>query len=240
LIDARLAQHDSGTPYYVGFFAPNMKGGVIITGAPSVQYADFGDKNKQLDYLASRLFGGGGPHGIFIKTIGAGLAYSNGIRGNIAAGRLGYYAERTPEIPQTVKFVINTIKSSPRDASLADYTIAQAFGEFRSSQTYETRAEAMAADLADGQPSDQVRKFRESILELRKDPALGNTLFDRKDAVYARAIPGYGSVRARDVAEGVYFAIGADKQLDAFDQYIKAAEPDTKLYRLYARDYWMR
>jgi len=238
-IDARLAQHDSGTPYYVGLFAPNMKGGVIITGVPSVQYADFGDKNKQLDYLASRLFGGGGPHGIFIKTIGAGLAYSNGIRGSISGGRLGYYAERTPEIPQTVKFVINTIKGSPRDASLADYTIAQAFGEFRSSQTYETRAEAMAADLADGQPPEQVRKFRESILELRKDPALGNTLFDRKDAVYARAIPGYGSVRARDVAEGVYFAIGADKQLDALDQYLKGLEPDTKLYRVYARDFWM-
>ena len=238
-IDARLAQHDSGTPYYVGFFAPNMKGGVIITGVPSVQYADFADKNKQLDYLSSRLFGGGGPHGIFIKTIGAGLAYSNGIRGNIAAARLGYYAERTPEIPQTVKFVINTIKSSPRDTTLADYTIAQAFGEFRSSQTYETRAEAMAADLADGQPPEQVRKFRESILDLRKDPALGNTLFDRKDAVYARAIPGYGSVRARDVADGVYFAIGPDKQLDALDQYVKGLEPDTKLYRVYARDFWM-
>ena len=238
-IDARLAQHDSGTPYYAGLFAPNMKGGVVITGVPSAQYADFGDKQKQIDYLSSRLYGGGGPHGVFIKTIGAGLAYSNGIRGSIAQGRIGYYAERTPEIPQTLKFVIDVIKTSPRDTSLVDYTIAQAFGDVRASSTYETRAESMAADLADAQPADQVRKFRESILELRKDPSLGDKLFDRKDAVYARAIPEYGSTRPRDVADGVFFAIGPDKQLDALDQYIKAAEPDTKLYRLYARDFWM-
>jgi len=238
-IDARLAQHDSGTPYYVGLFAPNMKGGVIITSTPSAQYADFGDRQKQIDFLSSRLYGGGGPHGIFIKTIGAGLAYSNGIRGNLTAGRIGYYAERTPELPQTLKFVVSTIRNSPRDTTLVDYTIAQAFGEFRSSQTYETRAEAMAADLADAQPPDEVRKFRESILQLRKDPSLGDALFERKDVVYAQAIPGYGGVRARDVADSTYFAIGPDKQLDAFDQYIKAAEPDTKLFRLYARDFWM-
>ncbi len=238
-IDARLAQHDAGTPYYVGLFAPNMKAGVIITSVPSVQYADFADKQKQIDYLASRLYGGGGAHGVFINTIGAGLAYSNGIRGSISGGRIGYYAERTPEIPQTLRFVTNLIKSGPRDTSLVDYTIAQVFGEFRSSQTYETRAEAMAADLADGQPADEVRKFRESILELRKDPTLGNTLFDRKDEVYARAIPEYGSVRARDIANAQYFAIGPEKQLDALDQYIKAKEPDTKVYRLYVRDFWM-
>jgi Zn-dependent M16 (insulinase) family peptidase len=240
-IDARLRARDATAiePVYVGLFAPNMKGGVVITSVPSAHYSDFADKDKQLDYLASRLYGGGGPHAVFIKTIGAGLAYSNGIRGGLSGARIGYYAERTPEIPQTLKFVTNIIKTSPRDPSLADYTIAQAFGEFRASQTYETRAEAMAADLADQQPPAQVRSFRESILELRKDPTLGDQLFDRKDKVYARAIPGYGGVRGRDVKDAVYFAIGPDKQLDAFDAYIKAAEGDEKLFRLYARDYWM-
>ncbi len=239
-IDARLAEHDSGAPYYVGLFAPNMKGGVIITSVPLAHYSDFADRQKQIDFLSSRLYGGGGAHGIFIRTIGAGLAYSNGIRGSLSDGRIGYYAERTPEIPQTLRFVIDTIKGSPRDTSLVDYTIAQAFGEFRSSQTYETRAEAMAANLADGMPPDEVRKFRESILELRKDPKLGDLLFDRRDAVYARAIPEYStSVHARDVANAQYFAIGPDKQLDAFDRYIRAAEPDTRLFRLYARDFWM-
>jgi hypothetical protein len=185
------------------------------------------------------LHSGYGAHGVFLKTLAAGLAYSNGLRANVQSGRNGYYAERTPEIPQTVKFVVETLKTAERDPRLADYAIAQVFGESRAAGTYETRAEGMANDLADGQPPDQVRKFRASVLELRKDPNLGNTLFDRKDAVYGRVLPGY-NVKGKDVADAVYFTIGADKQLDAWESYLRAAEgAETKLYRLYPRDFWM-
>ena len=215
-----------------------MQGGVILTSVPSVHYADFAAKEGQLDYLSSRLFSGAGAHGVFAKTIAAGLAYSNGIRGGIGGGRVGYYAERTPEIPQTVKFVVDTVKTAERDLTLADYTIAQVFAENRGAGTYENRAEGMANDLADNQPPEQVRAFRASILELRKDPKLGETLFDRKDAVYGRILPGY-NVKGKDVADGLYFTIGPDKQLDAWEGYLKNAEgPETKLWRLYPRDYW--
>lgn len=237
LIDARLLARDpeAKNPQQVGLLAPNMKGGVIITSVPSAQFSDFGDREQQLDYLASRLFAGYGAHGVFLKTIGAGLAYSNGMRGSIASGRIGYYAERTPELPQTVRFVIGEVKGSPRDTKLADYVVAQVFGENRGAGSYESRAEGMATDLADGQPSEMVRKFRQSILELRKDPKLGQILFDRKDAVYARFIPGYG---AKVAGGGVYFVIGPDKQLDAWDQYVRSAG-EGGLQRLYGRDFWM-
>ena len=139
--------------------------------------------------------------------------------------------------PQTVRFVVNELKNAPRDPKLADYAVAQVFGEFRSAATYENRAEGIAADLADKQPPEQVRAFRESILTLRKDPNLGNVLFDRKDAVYGRFLPGY-NVKAADVAGGEYFVIGPDKQLDAWEQYVKSADGAT-LCRLYGRDFWM-
>ncbi len=239
LIDSRLLQRDPTAinPVYVGLLAPNMKGGVILTSVPGVQYSDVNDRQKQLDFLASRLHAGYGAHGIFLKTIGAGLAYSNGLRASVASGRMGYYAERTPELPQTVRFVVNELKSAPRDPKLADYAVAQVFGEFRSAATYENRAEGMAADLADNQPPEEVRAFRQSILELRKDPNLGNELFDRKDAVYGRFIPGY-NVKAADVPDGIYFVIGPDKQLDAWDEYVKSVD-GAMLYRLYGRDFWM-
>jgi Zn-dependent M16 (insulinase) family peptidase len=234
LINSRLLRRDptATSPLYVGLLAPNMKGGVIITSVPSVHFSDANDREKQLDYLASRLHAGYGAHGIFLKTIGAGLAYSNGLRATVASGRMGYYAERTPELPQTVRFVVNELKGAPRDPKLADYAVAQVFGEFRSAATYENRAEAMAADLADKQPADQVRAFRRSILDLRKDPNLGNVLFDRKDAVYGRFLPGYAKVDP----DGTYFVIGPDKQLDAWDQYVSG---ESKLYKLYGRDFWM-
>ena len=240
-VDSRLLARDSSAqnPVHVGLLAPNMKGGVIITSVPSAHFADAGDKNKQLDYLASRLHAGYGAHGIFLKTLANGLAYSNGLRGNVQSGRVGYYAERTPEIPQTVKFVVDTLKSSERDPRLGDYAIAQVFGESRAAGTYEVRAEGMAHDLADNQPPDQVRKFRASILELRKDPNLGNTLFDRKDAVYGRMLPGY-NVKGKEVPGAVYFTIGPDKQLDAWEAYLRNTEgAETKLWRLYPRDFWM-
>ena len=240
-VDARLAARDPNAkgPVYVGLLAPNMKGGVIITSIPLTYFSDASDKGKQLDYLAGKLHAGYGAHGIFLKTLANGLAYSNGLRSSVASGRGGYYAERTPEIPQTVKFVVDTLKASERDPRLGDYAVAQVFGESRAAATYESRAEGMANDLADGQTPDQVRKFRASILELRKDPNLGNTLFDRKDAVYGRMLPGY-NVKGKDVAGAVYFTIGPDKQLDAWEAYLKNAEgAETKLHRLYPRDFWM-
>lgn len=241
LIDARLLQRDAAAvnPLYVGLVAPNMKGGVIITSVPGAHVSDFSNREKQKDYLASRLFGGGGAHGLFLKTLAAGLAYSNGSSASVSSGRMGYYAERTPEIPQTVKFVIDTIKTGQRDTGLVDYTIAQAFGDTRAANTYESRAEGIANDLADNQPPELTRKFRESILELRKDPTLGDQLFDRKDAVYGRTLPGY-NVKGRDVADGVFFTIGPDRQLDAWTAYLKGAEgPATRMDKLYPRDFWM-
>jgi len=239
IVTRRLQQRDPSVnnPVHVGLLAPNMKGGVIITSVPGIYYSDANDREKELDYLASRLYAGAGAHGIFLKTIGAGLAYSNGIRASVASGRMGYYAERTPELPQTVKFVVNEIKSAPRDPKLADYAVAQVFGEFRSAATYEARAEGMAADLADNQTADQVRAFRQSILNLRKDPNLGNILFDRKDSVYGRFLPGY-NVKTADVPDGSFFVIGPDKQLDAWSEYLAASER-SKLYRLYGRDFWL-
>jgi hypothetical protein len=213
-----------------------MNGGVIITSTPSVAYAQVADREAQLDYLATRLFAGAGAHGIFLKTIGAGLAYSNGLRGSISSGRAGYYAERTPELPQTVKFVISELKNGKRDPSLADYAIAQTFGENRAGQTYEARGEAMAADLADGQTPDQVRAFRQSILSLRKDPTLGETLFDRKDRALAGSLPGWSS-DWKPAAGGVYVTIGPEKQLDAWDAYVKTF--GYRLIVLYPRDFWM-
>jgi len=240
LIGTRLRQRGADpAPVHVGLHAPNKQGGVIITSVPSVHFSDAADKDKQLDYLATRLYSGYGSHGVFSKTVGAGLAYSNGLRGAVSAGRIGYYAERTPELPQTVRFVVGIVKDGQPDRALGEYVMAQAFDESRASLTYEARAEGIAADLADGQPPELVRRFRNSILELRRDPRLVDKLYARKDRVHARMLPGYGA-GGLDTARGIFFVIGPDKQLDAWEQYLKGVEgPGTRLQRLYGRDFWM-
>jgi Zn-dependent M16 (insulinase) family peptidase len=239
-IDERLKARNGASekPVYVGLMAPNMTGGVFINEAALTGYNDAADREKLLDFLASKLYGGGGAHSVFSKTIGAGLAYSNGIGSNPGSGIASYYAERTPELPQTLRFVIEELKSAPQDASLTEYAIALAFNS-RAASPYEARGEAMAANLADGITPAVVKRFRQGILELRKMPNLAEELFKRKDKVYGRVLPGF-NVKGKDVAGANYFVIGAERQMSAYEAYLKSAEgADTKLYRLYPRDFWL-
>lgn len=241
LIETRVLGRggEKDAPVFVGLVNPNSQGGVFLNSAPSVSYLDADNREMLLDYLASRLFAGGGAHGIFIKTWGAGLAYSNGFRGSPGQGRIGYYAERTPELPQTLRFVIDELKKAKPDPGLVEYAIAIAFGQFRSASGYESRGEAMASDIADGIPPDAIRKFRQGLLSLRQMPNLSDELFKRMGTVYARILPGYG-VKARDVQGGVFYVIGPEKQITAYEQYLKTVEgPDARVIRIYPRDYWL-
>jgi Zn-dependent M16 (insulinase) family peptidase len=241
-IDARLRDHqgDSASARFVGLYDSNLAGGVMVTILPTASYDDTG-RDAQLDYLASRLFAGYGAHAIFTKTITAGLAYSNGLRGPIHDGYSGYYAERMPEIPQTLHFAIDTVKKGTRDPKLLEYTIALAFQESNASSSYEARGEAIANDLADGVTPEKVRQFRQSILALRKDPGIAAEVMSRVDKVYGRFLPGYGP-RARDVKNetpnAVYYIIGNDKQFRAMDADVQTRE-DERVYKLYPRDYWL-
>lgn len=241
LVQSRLRGRigEKETPLYVGLINPNTQGGVFLNSAPSVSYLEADNCEAILDYLASRLYAGGGAHGIFIKTWGAGLAYSNGFRGSPETGRMGYYAERTPELPQTLRFVIDELKKAKPDPGLVEYAIAGAFGAFRSASPYEVRGESMANDIADGLTPEVIHRFRLSVLALRQDPKLADELFKRMAAVYARILPGLG-VKASDVDGGIYYVIGPEKQLSAYEEYLKTVDgPDVRLYRIYPRDYWM-
>jgi Zn-dependent M16 (insulinase) family peptidase len=236
-IDERLRQHQQipsqNPPRYVGLYDPNLTGGVMSSIIPFTSYSDT-SRDAQLDYLASRLFAGYGEHGVFTKTISAGLAYSNGIRGSLHDGWAGYYAERMPEIPQTLHFAIDVIKHGSRDPHLAEYAIALAFQPTYAPDSYESRAAAIAADLADGLTPAVVKKFRENLLTLRKDPALSTELFRRMDAVYAKIFPGYGKTDP----SGVYFIIGSEKQFKAMDTDVQTRE-DEHVYKLFPRDFWL-
>src|SRR5262249_45512082 len=117
--------------------------------------------------------------------------------------------------------------------------VAQAFRGTRAGGTYEVRGEAMAADLADGTGPPVVARFRQAILDLRRTPNLAGELYKRMDSVYAKVLPGYepGQSKAPGV---VYMVLGPDKQLDAYEAYLKSAVgPAAGLHRLYPRDFWL-
>lgn len=238
-VEARLKARggSAAEPVYVGLIAPNMSGGVMMNSAKLTSYYEEPNQDAILNFLASKLYAGGGAHAVFTKTIGAGLAYSNGISSSAGTGLMGYYAERTPELPQTLRFAIGEVKR-PMDEPLAEYVIALAFSS-RASSPYEARGEQQAANMADAITPEVVSRFRRAILEARKIPDLSAELYRRKDKVYERVFPGYG-MKGKDIAGRNFFVIGPEKQMVAYEAYLKSVEgADTRLYRLYPRDFWL-
>lgn len=237
---ARTGQRaPAARPVFVGLVNPNTQGGVFINAARGSHYTDR-DPEALLDYLTSNTYSGHGAHSMFMKTWSAGLAYSNGLRGSLGQGQIRYYAERCPELPQTVRFVIAELERAEPDDGLVDYAVAQAFSS-RVAASFEGRGEAMASDYADGVTPKMVRGFREALVALRKKRGreLGKELHARLPAVYGRVLPGYGPA-SRSVNGAAYFAIGPDKQLDAYGRYLEAVEgADATLHRLYPRDFWV-
>ena len=239
LVDERVKARMSVTerPVFVGLMNPNSQTGVFMNSAKLVSYNETG-KESLLRFLAAGLYGGAGKQSVYTKTTGAGLSYSTGVGTSLTAGLFNYYAERTPELPQTLRFVIDEIKRSPVDEGMGEYVMAGAF-RIRSANDYEGRGEAMAADITDGFTPEMIRRFRSAILELRKMPNLVEELYKRKDIVYEKILPGYG-IKSKNVDGGVFYVIGNEKQMTAYEAYLRSVEgPDTKLYRIYPRDYWM-
>jgi hypothetical protein len=97
----------------------------------------------------------------------------------------------------------------------------------------------MAANLADGLTPEVVRRFHEGILALRKTPDLANELHRRMPIVYGKVLPGMNA-KVSGVDGGVYFVIGPERQFAAWEEYLETVEDsNARVYRLYARDFWM-
>ena len=234
---SRMATNE--TPLFAGLVNPDSHTGVFINTAPLVGY-DSLKRAQLLTILAAQLYGGGGKQSVYTKTTGAGLSYSTGVGASPRSGYFRYYAEKTPELPQTLRFVINEIKKSPVDTSMLDYLVSLIVGDFRSAEDYEVRGAAMANDLADGNTPDRVKRFRQAILKLRKEPGIIHEIYKYKDLAYEKILPGYG-ITGKDVAGASYFVIGDEKQMIAYENYLKTTSngPNAKVFMFYPRDFWM-
>ena len=242
LVISRLKERspEANPPIYVGLVNENTRSGAFVNTADCASFTNH-TPDGLLDFLAARLYGGGGAHSMFMKTWGAGLAYSNGLRSRESTGRIVYYAERCPDLAQTMQFVVGELKKAPHDPALGEYTVAQAFNASRAATSYEVRGEAMARDLADGNTAEVVRQFRQGILDLYKQPGFYDRVQGRMESVYGLLLPDYGPSGVESVTKhaAVNFVLGPEKQFESYERFLQSVEPGSKLYRLYPRDYWM-
>ena len=235
----RLNDREKGVsdPVYVGLVNNNTSNGVMVFNARSADKIDTTDESV-LRYLAGNLYGGGGGHGLFMRTWGAGLAYSNGYGAGALSGLVSYYAERCPNIAETMRFVVDVLNNAETDPKLVDYAIAQAFSHSRAPSPYESRGSQMASDLEDGYYPEKVKAYRQKILELKENRDLTKELFSRMEEAYGPVLIGYGkpSSESRD---GSFFIIGPDAQFQTLEEYIETVEGPQKVYKLYPRDFWL-
>ncbi len=231
---------EATTPLYVGLVNENTRSGVHVITADCASFTNFKPETL-VDFIAARLYGGGGAHSMFMKTWGAGLAYSNGLRSRESTGRIVYYAERCPDLAQTMQFVVGELKKAPHDPALGDYAVAQTFNANRAASGYEARGEAMARDLADGITPETVRSFRQGILELHQQAGFYDRIQSRMEYVYGLLLPDYGPSTADAVAKANAnnFAIGPEKQLESWERYVSSVEKGAKVFRLYPSDFWI-
>ncbi len=223
-------------PRYVGLINDDTRNGVFINSAACAGIFDT-TRERILDFLAAKLYGGQGSHSMHMKTWTAGLAYSNGLRSGETSGRLVYYAERCPDIAATMRFVVGELNKSPYDPQLAEYAIAQSFSGGRGSTGYVSRGMAMAANLADGYSPERVAAFRQRILAQRSLPDLYDRLHSRMKRVYATVLIGLGEKTGSSPTN--YFIVGPEAQFRSLEEYIASVESPQPVYRLYPRDYWL-
>ena len=235
-VKARGANHKS---VYFGLVNPSTNNGLIYF-VSSLHDAYDSSPEAVRDALAGRLYGGGGAHGFFMQTWGAGLAYSNGIAYRDGWGSIRYYAERCPDAAETMKFVVSILKEAKPDPALLEYVVALAFGESNSASTYEERGETFANDLADGITPQKVSEFRKAVLQVKKDPKALKDIWSRMGKVYGRVLVGYGAPK-QERDGNVFLMIGPEAQFSSMEKLITAEEGKNRpITRIYPGDFWIR
>jgi Zn-dependent M16 (insulinase) family peptidase len=237
LTRARSRDPDMIQPLFVGLLHDETTNGTIMLSSEYAAEYDTSDQSI-FDFLAGKLFSGGGAHSLFMRTWAAGLAYSNGISVNERSGRVSYYAERCPDVAETIRFVVKQLQSAKPDPELAGYAIAQAFNWSRAASKYESRGIAMAADIADGYIPDRIASFRTAVLRHATNENLYGEISARMPQVYGRALPGYGP-KLRESDNPVFFLIGPDSQFRSVETLINSTEASHAILRLYPRDFWI-
>ena len=215
---------------------PSTANGALVASSPLVTLDETSDA-ALVDFLAVNVLSGTGSHGFYKRVWGAGLSYGGGINANPNSGRLRLYFERSPDLPQLLRFIDGEVRSTPADPRFVDYAIANTFYA-RTADTYEDRADSMATDLADGFTPERVKGFRARLLAERGKPGLA-------DALHARLIPVDGAIiptltPAAPRPEGaLWFAVAPEAQIVAYEKELRASRGDKlSVLRLYPRDYW--
>ena len=205
-LQSRYPQVKYDFPAHVGFVHAAGTNGSIDVRAEGPGFEDLSE-SAMIEFLAAKLFSGGGPHSLFMNTWEAGLAYSNGMANALETGAIVYSAGRSPNIRATTRFARNLVSdfSVFDDASyFSDYVLSRAFSFSRAHRSFSSRGTAIAADLRDGATPQKVRKFSRGLLKLKKDPDLLSKMKEIGRKPVKKVFPGLGAFDLQREAKSTF------------------------------------
>lgn len=240
LVQERLRERFPGLarPTFVALVNDSAKTGTISVSAPLANYGA-GRREDFLDTLALGVLAGGGAHSLYMRTWNVGLAYGNGIGKGNGVGEVSYYADKCPDPAQTLRFVDGVAESFQlSDPFLLEYSLADAFGDYRAGQDFSSRGSAMADDLEFGDRPETVFIFKKELLTLARAPG---TL----DAARARMLPALGRVlvglpggKIASSPEAAAFFVGPESLIQRYEAFVRESGEASRVVRIYPRDFW--
>ena len=230
-IEHRLGSVDDRR--FVALINPDSTTGVHMNRAAIRNIHTYTDEDIYRT-LASKLLGGSSPRSLFMQTWRAGLAYSNGFNASLESGVVNYYAERCPDLAQTMAFVQETLAQTPADPELLNGVLPSFFYTIEAGG-FVDRAQTMAGLLTDGSTPDLFRRFRQRVLDLSMQDDFQEKTFRYINDWAALVVPG---LRPEIPFGGTVYIIANGGQTLRYEEYLEKAAGAPGIIRIYPRDYW--
>jgi hypothetical protein len=240
LVVERLRQRFPGLarPFYVALVDPDGKAGTVNVTAPAPSYRSAA-RGELLDTLALGVLAGGGAPSLYLRTIAAGLAYGNGIGLGNSLGEVSYGATKCPDPAQTLRFVDDIAAGfKVDDPFLLEYSLSNAFGEYRAAQDFTARGDALADDLEQGEPPATVRAFKAALVKLARDPGAVAAVRARLPAALGRVLVGLPGGRLSADPRAAAFFIGPEELIARWEAFVRERGDAARVVRVYPRDFW--
>ncbi len=236
----RLRERFPGIPLptHVALVNESAKTGSINVTAPSPKYRSL-RREELLDVLALGVLSGGGGHSLYMRTWSAGLAYANGLSQGASVGRVQYYADKCPDPAQTLRFAADTAAAFRLDDPFfLEYSLADAFNEYRAAQDFSSRGAALADDLRDGNRPEVVRAYKTALLRLAREPGTLEEVRKRLQPALGRILIGLPGGRVASSPIAAAFFIGPEELIKRYEDFVRERGEAERVIRLYPRDFW--
>lgn len=223
-------------PLHVGLVQNGAVGSDVIFYSHATGYSQL-DRDSLLQSLAKNLLSGLGPQSFHMKASEIGLAYSSSLTNDPSEEYTWYYADRSPDIPALINIINSAAAKIPqlKDPFLVDYALRQTFSLPRSMDTFSARGWAMAQDIWNGNTPEKIRRYSQSILQLRNDPHLLSELTTRGFQSICGVLLDPGCKTRQSSSGSVFFFIGSEAALSEVEKRV----PLTDLFRIWPSDYWI-